>query len=110
MGVGFYQYANNIKSAIERAFDIGNINYLLDTFKSSYDKDKMKVSKNAFIMTVRRKIVEMLEKQEPYTATQLRLIIQGSVEGITDYALLKGICDIVSSFTLVNSDEKEVRF
>lgn len=106
-GVGIYQYANNIESAIERAFETGNIDYLLDTFKSSYDRDKMKVNKNVFIMTVRRKIVEALEKQELYTATQLRLIIQGSVEGITDYALLKGICDIVLSFNGSFSVERE---
>lgn len=98
-GVGCYQYANNIESSIERAFETGNINYLLETFRSSYDKDKMKVNKNVFIMTVRRKIMEALEKQNFYNATQLRLIIQGSVEGITDCALLKGICDIVLSLS-----------
>lgn len=97
--VGAYQYANNIESAIERAFETGNINYLLDTFRSSYDKDKMKVNKNVFIMTVRRKIMEALEAQESHNATQLRLIIQGSVEEITDCALLKGICDIVISLS-----------
>lgn len=96
-GVGCYQYANNIESSIERAFETGNISYLLETFRSSYDKDKMKVNKNTFIMTVRRKIMEALEKQNFYNATQLRLIIQGSVEGITDCNLLKGICDIVIS-------------
>lgn len=95
--VGAYQYANNIEVAIERAFETGNINYLLETFKSSYDKEKMKVTKNVFIMTVRRKIMESLAAQETHDATRLRLIIQGSVEGITDYNLLKGICDIVLS-------------
>lgn len=95
--VGAYQYANNIESAIERAFEVGNINYLLETFKGSYDKDKMKVTKNVFIMTVRRKIMESLATQETHNATQLRLIIQGSVERITDCNLLKGICDIVLS-------------
>lgn len=93
--VGAYQYANNIEAAIERAFETGNINYLLETFKSSYDKEKMKVTKNVFIMIVRRKIMESLAVQETHNATQLRLIIQGSVEGITDCNLLKGICDIV---------------
>lgn len=95
--IGAYQYANNIEVAIERAFETGNINYLLETFKSSYDKEKMKVTKNVFIMTVRRKIMEALAAQESHNATQLRLIIQGSVEGIADCNLLKGICDIVLS-------------
>ena len=95
--VGSYQYGANIKEAIERAFEVGNINYLLETFKGSYDKDKMKVAKNVFIMTVRRKIMDALAAQEVHNATQLRLIIQGSVEGIADCNLLKGICDIVLS-------------
>lgn len=94
-GVGAYQYANNIEAAIGRAFEVGNINYLLETFKGSYDKDKMKVTKNTFIMTVRHKIMESLEAQESQNVTKLRLTIQGSVEGITDCNLLKGICDIV---------------
>lgn len=93
--IGTYQYANNIEVAIERAFEVGNVNYLLETFKCSYDEKRMKVTKNVFIMTVRRKIMELLAAQETHNATQLRLIIQGSVEGITDCNLLKGICDIV---------------
>lgn len=69
--------------------------WLLKT--TSYDSKKMKVTKNAFIMTVRRKIMDALAAQETHNVTQLRLIIQGRVEEITDYALLKGICDIVLS-------------
>lgn len=95
--IGLYQYSTNIECSISRAFDVGNINYLLETFKSSYDKDKMKVNKNVFIMTVRKNIMEALEEQDFYDITQLRLIIQGSVERITDYAFLKGMCDIVLS-------------
>lgn len=41
--------------------------------------------------------MEELAAQEKHNATQLRLIIQGSVERITDCNLLKGICDIVLS-------------
>lgn len=95
--VGAYQYGANIELAIERAFEVGNFNYLKETFKSSYDSDKMKVTKNTFIMTVRRKIMDALDSQEVHNTTQLRLIIQGSVEGITDYNFLKGICDIILS-------------
>lgn len=95
--VGIYQYANNIECCIESAFDTGNINYLLETFKSSYDYDKMKVTKNVFIMTVRKKIMEALEAQQSYNATQLRLIIQGTVENIKDVTLLQALCNIVVS-------------
>lgn len=92
-----YQYGTEISQAIEKAFTVGNIDYLLDTFKSAYDQDKMKVTKNAFIMTVREKILKELEAQQSFNTTQLRIIIQGTIEEITDYVLLKGICDIVLS-------------
>lgn len=86
-----------ISKAIEQAFDLGNINYLLETFKGSYDKDRMMVSNKVFIMTVRRKIMETLEAQQSYNATQLRLIIQGTVENIKDITLLQALCNIVVS-------------
>ena len=93
--VGMYQYSANIERSIESAFENGNTNYLINTFKGSYNKERMKVTKNVFVMTVRRKIMESLKEQDFQNITQLRLIIQGSLEGITDYELLKGICDIV---------------
>lgn len=86
-----------ITVSIDRAFDTGNINYLLETFKGSYDRERMKVYKNTFIMVVRPKIMAALDAQDAKSNTQLRLIIQGTVEKITDYALLKGISDIVLS-------------
>ncbi len=95
--VGSYRYGTEIADAIERAFTVGNINYLLETFKSSYDQDKMKVTKNAFIMTVRKKIMEELEAEQSFSATQFRLIIQGTVEKITDISVLEGMCKIVLS-------------
>lgn len=91
------QYTNNIRFSIENALTCGNIDYILDIFKNSYDKDRMVINKNAFIMTIRRKLIPTLAKEESYNANQLRLIIQGGVEEITDYNLLKGICDIVLS-------------
>lgn len=86
-----------ISKAIEQAFIDGNINYLLETFKGSYDKDRMMVSNKVFIMTVRKKIMEALEAQQSYNATQLRLIIQGTVENIKDVTLLQALCNIVVS-------------
>ncbi len=95
--VGSYQYGTEIAQSIERAFAVGNINYLLETFKSSYDKEKMKVTKNAFIMTVRNIVMEKMEAEQSFNATQLRLIIQGTVEKITDISILEGMCKIVLS-------------
>lgn len=92
-----YHYGRGVSEAITRAFDTGNINYLLETFKGSYNKDTMSVKKNAFIMTVRRKIMEALEMQQSYNVTQLRLIIQGTVENITDIEELEALCKIVLS-------------
>ena len=86
-----------IAKAIEQAFIYGNINYLLETFKGSYNKDRMMVSNKVFIMTVRKKIMEALEAGQSYNATQLRLIIQGTVENITDVTLLQALCNIVVS-------------
>ncbi len=86
-----------IAKAIEQAFIDGNINYLLETFKGSYNKDRMMVSNKVFIMTVRKKIMEALEAGQSYNATQLRLIIQGTVENITDVTLLQALCNIVVS-------------
>lgn len=95
--VGKDSYGESIASAINRAFETGNVGYLLDVFKGVYNKDKMTVSSKNFIMVVRKKIIETLEEQKFYNTTQLRLIIQGSVERITDYNILKGICDIILS-------------
>lgn len=95
--IGVDYYCRSIHTSIMRAFDTGNINYLLETFKSSYDYDKMSVGKNTFIMTVRKKIMEALEAGQSYNATQLRLIIQGTVENITDVTLLQALCNIVVS-------------
>lgn len=95
--VGGYQYSGNITQAIERAFVVGNIEYLMETFKSSYDRDKDKVTKNAFIMTVRKKIMNDIEVQQPFDIVQLRTLIKDTAEKITDSALLKSICDIMLS-------------
>lgn len=90
-------YWAGIDRAIETAFQTGNIDYLMDTFKSSYNYERMKVTKNAFIMTVRRKIMEELENQNSYNVTQLRIIIQGELEGISDVPVLEGIRNILFS-------------
>lgn len=86
---GSCQYGREIAQAIERAFIVGNINYILETFKSSYDKDKMKVTKNAFIMTMRQKIIEQMKEEQSFDATQLQLIIRRAVEKITDIRILE---------------------
>lgn len=90
-------YRPVIATTIEWAFDNGNINYILETFKEAYNHERMTVTGNQFIMVLRNKILNEMKEQQPYSDTQLRVIIQGTIEKITDYALLKGICDIVLS-------------
>lgn len=90
-----YRYNVYIERAIESAFRTGNIDYIMETFKNSCSSDEMVVSKNTFIMTVRQKIMRVLQERESYNATQLRIIIQGEVEKITDISALEGICKIV---------------
>ena len=46
---------------------------------------------------VEKLVMEALEVQQSYNATQLRLIIQGTVENITDVTLLQALCNIVVS-------------
>lgn len=94
-GIRNDHYSSSVSHSIEKAFEVGNIDYLLDTFKSSYDRDKMKVVKNTFIMTVRKKIMEEMEEEQEYSANQLRVIIQGTVEKIRDISVLEGLCKIV---------------
>ncbi len=95
--VSTLQYTPAVAGAIDRAFDLGNINYILEVFKNSYDKDRMTVTNRTFIMTIRKKIMEALQVQQSFNTTQLRLIIQGSVENITDITLLQALCNIVAS-------------
>lgn len=96
-GVTVNQYNTECASAISKAFVDGNIDYILDIFKESYDRDRMSVTKKQFIMTLRNKILSETEEQRSYNTNQLRLIIQGTVERITDDRLLEGLCNIVLS-------------
>ena len=90
-------YCEDCGRAIEKAFLIGNICYIMDVFKNSCERDKMTVSKNAFIMTVRRKIMDAIEKQNSYNIAQLRIIIQGELENIMDMPILESMYNIVVS-------------
>lgn len=92
-------YCGSIHSSIVRAFEVGNINYLLEVFKSSYDYDKMCVTKNVFIMTIRQKIMEALKLQQSYNDDYLRRIIQDTIENITDVKLLEALCKVVTSMS-----------
>lgn len=96
-GVDIHRYSENIRFSIESAFNFGNMEYLLEIFKCSCNKDRMCVGKNTFIMTVRKKIIESLEKQESYNANQLRIIIQGELENIIDIPILESMYNIVIS-------------
>lgn len=95
--ISSYQYYVAISTSIEKVFDTGNTEYLMETFKGCCDKDILKVQRKVFIMTVRPKIMAAMDPQDLCSGDQLRLVIKGTVEKITDYALLKGISDIVLS-------------
>lgn len=81
--------------SIERAFLYGNIDYLLDMFKSSYDYSKGKVDNITFILTVAEKIKHDMAEKQHLNATQLRILIQGEVENITDVITLGNLYGIV---------------
>lgn len=85
----------SISAAIIDAFTRGNIDYLLDVFKKSYDYDKGKVSNVAFIITVAEKIKQEIAAEQKFNITQLRILIQGEVENITDHAILESLYGII---------------
>lgn len=83
--------------SIERAFLYGNIDYLLGTFKGSYNYDKGKVDNTTFVMTIAEKIKQDMAEKQHLNATQLRILIQGEVENITDVITLSSLYGIVQS-------------
>ena len=96
-GVTPYQCSTECVSAINKAFVDGNIDYILEVFKESYNRDKMTVGRIPFIMTLRNKILSETEEQRNYNVTQLRIIIQGELEGVSDVPVLEGIWNILLS-------------
>lgn len=86
-----------MRYAIEYAFVYGNIDYLLDIFKGTYDCGKGKVDNATFIMTVAEKIKQDMAEKQYLNATQLRILIQGEVENITDVITLGNLYGIVQS-------------
>lgn len=96
-GVSYRQYCIESAKAIEKAFTDGNVDYMLEVFKGAYNRERMTVLKTQFIMVLRNKLLNEMEEQRGYTTSQLRLIIQGTVDRITDERLLEGLCNIVLS-------------
>ncbi len=97
--IGDYQCKNDITESIERAFAFGDINYLLEVFKGSYDYDKMKVASRVFTMTVRNKILMGVEEEQSYDERKLKRIIHKSIDDIADMAVLYGIKNIMEKLT-----------
>ena len=81
--------------SIECAFAYGDIDYLLSIFKGTYDYEKNKVSNATFILTVAEKIKQDMAAGQCFNTTQLRILIQGEVENITDAITLGSLYGIV---------------
>lgn len=81
--------------SIECAFAYGNTDYLLEIFKGIYDYEKNKVSNATFILTTAEKIKQDMAAGQCFNATQLRILIQGEVENITDFITLSNLYGIV---------------
>lgn len=84
-----------MRLSIENAFTFGNIDYLLDIFKGTYDYDKGRVDNATFIMTIAEKIKQDAAQKQCFNATQLRILIQGEVENIKDIETLGSLYSIV---------------
>ena len=86
-----------MRLSIESAFTFGNIDYLLDIFKGTYDYDKGRVDNATFIMTVAEKIKQDAAQKQCFNATQLRILIQYEVENIKDAETLGSLYGIVQA-------------
>ncbi len=86
-----------MRLSIENAFTFGDIDYLLDIFKGTYDYDKGRVDNATFIMTVAEKIKQDAAQKQCFNATQLRILIQYEVENIKDAETLGSLYGIVQA-------------
>lgn len=84
-----------MRYSIECAFAYGNTDYLLETFKGTYDYGKGRVSNTTFIMTTAEKIKQDMAAGQCFNTTQLRILIQGEIENITDAITLGNLYGIV---------------
>lgn len=84
-----------MRYSIECAFAYGDIDYLLNVFKGVYDYDKGRVKNATFIMTTAEKIKQEIAAEQNFTATQLRILIQGEVENITDPVILESLYGVI---------------
>lgn len=88
-------HQTHISNAIGAAFDVGNIDYLLDVFKNSLDPNTGRVNGSTFIMTVSRRIlIRMEEENQLIDADRLRESIQESISKITSTSALASLCGI----------------
>ncbi len=101
-GVTYHHLCTYISISIERAFRLGNIEYILDVLKESYDHEEMRVRSGQLIMILRTKILSELNKEQPLTDLQLKYNICDAIENIADRSLLEGIYNIVISLGRVD--------
>lgn len=96
-GISPHRASIAVSCAVEHAFTYGNINYLLDVFKSVYNPDTGTVRGSEFVMTVAERLKMQRYKKQSFDIVHLRLSINRSVEKITDLALLENLRAIIKT-------------
>ncbi len=94
-GITSQKCQNSIAIAIERAFDTGNVEYMLEVFKSVYDYDRQTIQSRAFIATMRRKIMDEMEAEQGVGVDDLQQTIKDMVDKILDASVLTSVCSIL---------------
>lgn len=94
-GITAQKFQNSIAISIDRAFDTGNVEYMLEVFKGVYDYDKQTIQSRAFIATMRRKIIDEVESERGVGIDDLRQSIKDTVDNIFDISILTSICGVL---------------
>lgn len=96
-GVGARCNLTSMRYATEKAFQLGNIDYLLEVFKGAYDPDKGIVDNRTFIMTVRNRIGYEMEEEQALGVDDLKEAIWEAVDKITDISTLASLWGITAA-------------
>lgn len=100
--VTYHRLCTYISISIERAFRLGNIEYILDVLKESYGHEAMKIRSGQLIMVLRTKILSELNKGQQTKDLQLKYNICDAIENIVDSPLLEAIYNIATSLGRIN--------
>lgn len=96
-GVTYHHLCTYISISIEQAFRLGNIEYILNVLKESYDHEGMRIQSGQLIMILRTKILSELNEEQQISDLQLKYNICDAIENITDRPLLEAIYNITIS-------------